>query len=91
MDGVGYCYAHLYLGMWSTQEAIANLILRWRNLLLPIYLPWLTYWLIGLGITSTIVRQIAPSPVDKGASKVAKITLILLTALIALFGWLIQQ
>jgi len=48
MDGVGYSDAHLYDGMWTDGEALVNMISRWQNLLLPIYLPWLATWLLGI-------------------------------------------
>lgn len=48
MDGVGYIHAHLYGGMWTDVEALSAMLSRWQNLLLPIYLPWLATWLLGV-------------------------------------------
>ena len=48
MSGVSYSQAHLYGGIWTEQEAMMNMIQRWQNILLPVYLPWLCIWLVGL-------------------------------------------
>lgn len=47
-DGVGYVEAHLYGGIWHTDEALSTILARWQNLWLPIYVPWLGVWLVGL-------------------------------------------
>jgi len=47
--GTGYVVAHLHGGIWhSGEEALSNILLRWRNVWLPIYVPWLGAWLFGL-------------------------------------------
>lgn len=49
LDGIGYVEAHLAGGIWRTdQEALSNILARWQNLWLPIYVPWLGAWLVGL-------------------------------------------
>ena len=48
-NGSGYVWAHLFEGIWrSDEEALFNMLLRWRNVWFPAYLPWLGTWLIGL-------------------------------------------
>jgi len=47
-EGVGYVEAHLYGGIWRTDEALSSILTRWQNLWLPIYMPWLSVWLVGL-------------------------------------------
>ncbi len=50
VNGTGYVEAHLYGGLWRTgDEAMVNILLRWQNVWLPIYVPWLGTWLLGLG------------------------------------------
>lgn len=47
-DGTGYVEAHLYSGFWRTdEEALSNVLMRWRNLWLPIYVPWVGVWAVG--------------------------------------------
>ncbi len=48
IDGIGYTEAHLYGGIWDDEEALSSILTRWRNVWLPIYVPWLGLWLIGL-------------------------------------------
>lgn len=48
VEGTGYLMAHLYEGRWTDSEALASVLLRWQNVLLPIYLPWLAVWMGGL-------------------------------------------
>ena len=48
VDGIGYMEAHLYGGIWRTDEALSSILARWRYLWLPIYVPWLGVWLAGL-------------------------------------------
>lgn len=48
IDGVGYVEAHLYGGIWRTDEALSSILARWQNLWLPLYAPWLSVWLMGL-------------------------------------------
>lgn len=88
-DGVGYNIAHLYGGMWSDQEAITNLLLTWHNILLPIYLPWLAIWLIGLATVIVLAKQITPVTSQKAIAMMTNITMTLLTVLILIFGWLL--
>lgn len=60
--GTGYIEAHLYGGLWSTdQEALSNILLRWQYVWLPIYVPWVGTWLLGLAAIlglSTIEQRI---------------------------------
>jgi hypothetical protein len=49
-DGIGYITAHLYGRIWRTdEEALYNILLRWRNILLPTYMLWLGTWFAGIG------------------------------------------
>ncbi len=46
--GIDYIIAHLYGGIWDDNQALSGMIQRWSNVLLPIYIPWLTVWAAGL-------------------------------------------
>lgn len=63
-DGVGYVTAHLYGHIWRTdEEVLSNILLRWRNIWLPIYTFWLGMWLAGIGsiwLLSKVKRRFAP-------------------------------
>jgi hypothetical protein len=39
---------HLYGGTWSDSQALSSILLHWSNVWLPIYIPWLTIWILGL-------------------------------------------
>lgn len=55
-DGTGYVIAHLRGRIWPTgDEALSNILLRWRNLWLPIYVPWVGIWLVGLAGISVVL------------------------------------
>lgn len=47
-DGIGYVTEHLYGGLWDDGAAVSGMLQRWQNVLLPVYIPWLTVWAIGL-------------------------------------------
>ncbi|MBI5035191.1 MAG: hypothetical protein HZB51_32090 [Chloroflexi bacterium] len=53
--GTGYVEAHLFGGIWTTDEqALTNILLRWQNLWLPIYVPWVGVWLIGMAVLAVL-------------------------------------
>ncbi len=47
-DGVDYVMEHLYNGLWNDSAALSSMLQRWDNVLLPVYIPWLTIWAVGL-------------------------------------------
>ncbi len=47
-DGIDYVIAHLYDGVWNDSQAVSGMLQRWTNVLLPVYIPWLTVWAVGL-------------------------------------------
>lgn len=49
MNGTGYVHAHLYQGLWATDEtALQGMLDRWQSVWLPLYAQWLGIWLAGL-------------------------------------------
>ena len=49
---------HLHASIWATEmEAISNLLLRWQNVLLPVYGPWLGLWAAGLLVAVLLSRS----------------------------------
>jgi hypothetical protein len=50
--GLDYTRHHLFTRVWSTpNEAMFNMLLRWQNILLPAYVPWLLFWVCGWLLT----------------------------------------
>lgn len=47
-DGVDSVLGHLYGGLWTESQALNGVLVRWQDVLLPIYIPWLSLWLLGL-------------------------------------------
>lgn len=54
-DGRGYVEYHSYQ-VWSHEEALSNMVARWRYRWLHAYLPWLGTWEAGL-LASVILSK----------------------------------
>lgn len=73
--GSGYVEAHLYSGRWRPEdEAVTKILRRWQNVWLPIYIPWLGTWLIGLaaivGFSKVEGRFRLSSPLGSGVMRI---------------------
>lgn len=66
----GYVIAHLHGGIWRTdEEALSNILACWRNVWLPVYVPWLGVWLAGLAGVSLLpgrIRAAQNDPLHQG-------------------------